>query len=325
MQAKIPRSLVGNFSEVLKEFNMYTMTNFIVADTKPRTRATTNPLILLFSQRNVVEPIFQPIFQLSAFVFKTMSDLLGAERVNEFEFFDIIGVVVEREQARDITTKGGVKTKRMAITLQDLSINCVLFGSMVDQITPHLDADCDEPLSYFDLSKLIIKEVMDFKDTLQGESPSTGIRISQHSTQSGVSAIDELKKGDAIVRSIEEVSTMKQEATVWIRASIVAINTAKKDWYYKACKGCHKKIEASVKNEFDCKYCGRKNSKVDFRYKLEVLAYDGTRIIHLLLWDGETARLSGITAKKLAKQHVGNSLYCLFESKKPTVICPGSL
>ncbi|MED6212358.1 hypothetical protein PIB30_082512 [Stylosanthes scabra] len=152
MQAEIPKFLVGNFSEVLKEFNMYTMTNFIVTDTKPRNRATTNPLILLFSQRTMTS--------------------------------DIIGVVVGREQARDITTKGGVKTKRMAITLQDLS--------MVDQITPHLDANRDEPL-----------EVMDFKDTLQGESPSTGIRISQHPTQSGVSAVDELKKGDAIVRSID--------------------------------------------------------------------------------------------------------------------------
>ncbi|KAL4337189.1 hypothetical protein AHAS_Ahas12G0085300 [Arachis hypogaea] len=221
------------------------------------------------------------------------------EKVEDLELFDIIGEVVGKEDPRELITSKGIETKRLVVIVEDLEKNrlsCTLFGETVDQILPHLDDDQLEPLivilqyfkatrwngktlvqSHFELSKVHVnpelKEVMSFKKSLLSGSESTSMRISHQSTQSSWVGTDELNNGTAIVKTIEEVF-----------------------------KRCPKKVETPIGNRYECAKCGHTHGCAALRYKVEVMVFDGTGSITLLLWDRETNQLCGKAAEKIVEE-----------------------
>ncbi|KAL4330779.1 hypothetical protein AHAS_Ahas13G0434200 [Arachis hypogaea] len=160
---------------------MYTMTNFIVFDHKYKEKNGVSRMVLIFSQRTLVnhvkKPSFpledfclkngvsrmvltffqrtlvnhvkKPSFPLEAFCLKSYVDLLIADKLPDSEMFDLIGEVICKEDPRDLITSKGKETKRLVIILQDLEnnrINCILFGDLVDHLLPHLEEERAEPL-----------------------------------------------------------------------------------------------------------------------------------------------------------------------------------
>ncbi|XP_057734140.1 uncharacterized protein LOC130949435 [Arachis stenosperma] len=229
---------------------------------------------------------------------------------------DVIAEVVGKEDPRDLVTTKGKETKRMVIVLEDLEhnkIDCILFGKMVDQILPHLEDGTVEPVivllqffkaiqwngktslqSHFEVSKIHInsqlKEIETFKNRLLSDAPATtSVRISQISSQSRWSTVDELTQGDIAVKTIEQVLNCEKEGPTWITGTIVAINAGKKDWYYKSCRNCPKKVDTPIGNRYECDKCGHTHGSAALRFKVEVMVYDGTGSINLLLWDREMA------------------------------------
>ncbi|RYR66469.1 hypothetical protein Ahy_A03g012457 [Arachis hypogaea] len=129
------------------------------------------------------------------FSFKPIVKLLQADKIDDSILIDVIGEVVGKEDPRELITNKGRETKRLAILIEDLennSIECVLFGNMVDQILPYLKGERVEPLiviaqcfrpnkwnektsvqSHFEYSKLRInpdlEEVRDFSNKFKVE------------------------------------------------------------------------------------------------------------------------------------------------------------
>ncbi|RYR68357.1 hypothetical protein Ahy_A03g014850 [Arachis hypogaea] len=109
-----------------------------------------------------VNHIMNPTFPLDAFVFKTIPELLTAEKIENSE----------------------------------------LFGQTSVQI-------------HFEISKLHInaelKDVLGFRDMLLKGAPSNASRISQMSSQSGWFGVEEITNGSALVKTIEEALSSKEE------------------------------------------------------------------------------------------------------------------
>ncbi|MED6166186.1 hypothetical protein PIB30_106643, partial [Stylosanthes scabra] len=72
---------------------------------------------------------------------------------------------------------------------------------------------------------------------------------------------------------------------VWIAASIMSINAGENDWCYPACTQCEKKVEEGQNGKYLCKRCETDEAEADLKYKVEIVACDGTGGISLLLWD----------------------------------------
>ncbi|QHO40619.1 Replication protein A 70 kDa DNA-binding subunit A [Arachis hypogaea] len=336
LQASIPKPLVKKWKDVIVEFQMYTMKNFVVLDNTTYPKVTPDKYILVFSHRTRVHHVEHPSFPLDAFRLKSFKELLNADKLDDSELIDIIGEVVGKEDPRDLVTSKGVETKRLAIILQDLDnnkISCALFGKMVDELLPHLHDGRVEPLivvlqyfkpnrwngktsvqSHFYVSKLHIndglKEVVGFRNRLLSGVAASSSRISQVSSQGGWSGADEINQGAVLVKTIEQALNVKEEGPIWICASIVSLNVGKDDWFYKSCRKCPKKVDTPIGNRYECTRCGHTHGCASLRFKVQVMVHDGTGSITLLLWDKETSQLCGKKAEQVMEDDViGDDAY----------------
>nr|XP_025702539.2 replication protein A 70 kDa DNA-binding subunit A-like [Arachis hypogaea] len=302
LQVSIPKSLVSKWRGVLVQFQMYIMTNFIVVDNQ---------------KGNISRG-------------KTIRELLNVEKIDDSALFDMIGEVVGKEDPKELITSKGKETKRLTVILEDLEnnrIGCTIFGEMVDQLLRHMQDGRVEPLivvvqyfkatrwngktsvqSHFDISQLHIdsnlKDVAEFRSRLLGGEPSSSVRISQVPSKTAWSGVEELKQGAVSVKTIEEVLIQHEEGPAWIAASIVAINVTKDDWFYKSCRKCPKKVETPIGNRYECGKCDHTHGSAALRFKVEVMVFDGTGSIRLLLWDKETSMLCGKRAEQIMEDDV---------------------
>ncbi|QHO56132.1 replication protein A 70 kDa DNA-binding subunit A-like isoform [Arachis hypogaea] len=306
IHASIPKSVVARWKGNIFEFQMYVMSNFIVVGNKTKPKTTNSNWILMFSQRTTVTHINNPSYPLEAFHFRSISDLLNAERLDDTYLFgdyylhylknccvnfvqnlffkidsscslDVIAEVVRKEDPRDLATSTGKETKRMVVVLEDLEnnrIECTLFGEMVDQIRPHFEEGSVEPLivvlQYFKTSR------WNGKTTVQNHFYISKIHIERDLKEGAWSAADELKHGSVGVKTIEE-----------------SLNVAKK---------VPKKVETSTIERYEYKGCGHTAGTASIRYKVKVIVYDGTGSMTLLLWDRKAIQLCEKRADQIKEE-----------------------
>ncbi|MED6108968.1 hypothetical protein PIB30_029193 [Stylosanthes scabra] len=77
----------------------------------------------------------------------------------------------------------------------------------------------------------------------------------------------------------------------------MSINSGKHDWWYKACDVCPKKVDPKEDGTWECKRCQKVTKTYTIRYKVEIIAFDETTTITLLLWDNEVLTLLGVKAQ----------------------------
>ncbi|MED6197233.1 hypothetical protein PIB30_054763 [Stylosanthes scabra] len=276
IHSSIPKKLMSTWGPRLKEFNMHNMRNFVIMDKRLKVKATQISWTLSFCNRIEVDEVDEvdlPTFPLEPFSFRTIPEILNPLAVTETELFDFVAEVVGKEDPRDLTTSKGLDTKRMAIKLQDLeknSMRCVLFGSCVDEIMPLITEDRVEPLivvlqffrvnrwdgktsiqSHFDISKVcvdaILSDIVEFRNS--------SVRITQMPTQSSGPGIEQLRRGQVEIKSIEDAWNSTEEGKIWIAGKILSITSGKNDWWYKACDVCPKKVDPKEGGMWECKRC----------------------------------------------------------------------
>ncbi|KAL4371106.1 hypothetical protein AHAS_Ahas06G0132600 [Arachis hypogaea] len=297
VQSKDNEKEIGSIEMILQDCKMYIMTNFIVFDNKTISKNGVSRMVLTFSHRTMVNHVDNPSFSLEAFRLRSFSDLLTEDRLEHSEMFDLIGKVVGKKDPRNLITSKGLMTKRMVVILEDLGNNkmsCTLFGQLVDHILPHLDDGRVEPLivvlKYFKATRLL------------SGGPSSSARISHVSSPAAWSVNDEFNRGSISVKTIEDAlksvevlcfSYFDGKFSKTIETIYVSVKR-KNDWFYKACRRCPKKVETPIGD----------------RYKVEVMVYDGSGSINLLLWDRETTQLCGKQAHKIVLEDaVGDDDY----------------
>ncbi|MED6135934.1 hypothetical protein PIB30_051380 [Stylosanthes scabra] len=103
---------------------------------------------------------------------------------------------------------------------------------------------------------------------------------------------------------IEDVIKCTEECKPWIAASIVALNNGMHDCYYTACADCGKNVECAPNGIYVCiaEKCGHTSNKPRSKFKVEVIVYDGTACLNLLMWDTQVIQLCGKRADQVAKE-----------------------
>ncbi|KAL1340770.1 hypothetical protein AAHE18_09G039200 [Arachis hypogaea] len=242
--------------------------------------------------------------------FCPVANIIQNGNIDDKELIDIFVEVV------------GNKGRQIVFTFEDLDKNrvtCILFGTLVDHILPHLDSIGPGPLivaksfldkvhvqsSYY-ASKLhvnvYIKEVVDSKNRLGSTCQITSQYISHLSSQPSYSVSDEINGALVRLKSIEELLNCANEGSYWILASIVCLDVGKDDWLYKECTRCPQKLEGA--EPFYCKRCDQVDSNPLLRFRLQVIVSDGTGSITLVLWDREAMQVVGKTATEIKKTHL---------------------
>ncbi|QHO01464.1 uncharacterized protein DS421_13g415300 [Arachis hypogaea] len=67
-----------------------------------------------------VNHVMNPTFPLDAFLFKIISELLTADKIDNSELFDMIGEMVGKHDPRELVTSKGKEIKWLVVVLQDL-------------------------------------------------------------------------------------------------------------------------------------------------------------------------------------------------------------
>ncbi|XLR43276.1 hypothetical protein S83_027936 [Arachis hypogaea] len=328
----IPKSVVRLFRPILSEGQLYSISSFIVQKNNMWMKCSSLQYRITLLQRSMVVHIPQPLFTFQPFTFRSIASILQEERLDQNFLFDVLAEVIGKEDPKDLVTKQGQESKRLGLLVEDLeknSISCTLFGSLVDLIQPYLDGDKTEPLivafqlfrakewngkisiqSSFDTSNIHInpniKEAELFKkslvDSTQGDSCFSSQRISHMSSSSYRSAIDELRKGICKVETIDSVLNASDVGFKWILCTIVDFDVGRNDWFFIACKYCHKKCK-KIEERFECDHCRKKAVQVDLRYKLQAYVSDATGSMCVVLWDTEASQIVELSATKVRETY----------------------
>ncbi|MED6160407.1 hypothetical protein PIB30_051279 [Stylosanthes scabra] len=147
LHAVVPDWLINRWKNVLKEFTMFNMKWFLVAEDKLKSRTTETDMFLLFFNRTEVTTVVNPPFPLEALRLKPINEILQAQRIDSAELFcgcsvkssftfrklfqgngcsrndvlfpDVVALVVGKEDPREMLSKTGKELKRLAIVIED--------------------------------------------------------------------------------------------------------------------------------------------------------------------------------------------------------------
>ncbi|QHO08086.1 Putative single-stranded DNA binding protein [Arachis hypogaea] len=70
------------------------------------------------------------------------------------------------------------------------------------------------------------------------------------------------------------------------------------DWYYASCKSCPRKVKEN-KGHYLYKHCGKVGFNAPLRYRLHIIATDGTGCIGLIIWNQEAKLVVGKSASEV--------------------------
>ncbi|QHO24020.1 Putative single-stranded DNA binding protein [Arachis hypogaea] len=188
--------------------------------------------------------------------------------------------------------------------------------AMVDVNKNHL-LDCiDHVVGREDITPLVTKsgeEKNIMKCTPFGDlvDKALGLFDKDDGYQSVNLVSDELHGGSLPITTIEEVLD-KTNVSSSIVATVVSIDVGGSDWYYASCKSCPRKLKEN-KGRYLCEHSGNVGFNSPLRYRLHVIAADGTGYIGLIIWNQEAKLVVGKSASEVkdlsgVEQSVSNLL-----------------
>ncbi|RYR77452.1 hypothetical protein Ahy_A01g001921 [Arachis hypogaea] len=88
----------------------------------------------------------------------------------------------------------------------------------------------------------------------------------------------------------------------WILCTIFDFDVGRNDWFFIACKYCHKKCK-KIEERFECDHCRKKAVQVDLKYKLQAYVSNATGSMCVVLWDTEASQIIGLRATKVRESY----------------------
>ncbi|RYR25919.1 hypothetical protein Ahy_B02g059966 [Arachis hypogaea] len=112
--------------------------------------------------------------------------------------------------------------------------------------------------------------------------------------------------------SYEKIEAMVDVNKNHLLATVVSIDVGGSDWYYASCKSCPRKLKEN-KGRYLCEHSGNVGFNSPLRYRLHVIAADGTGYIGLIIWNQEAKLVVGKSASEVkdlsgVEQSVSNLL-----------------
>ncbi|RYR14642.1 hypothetical protein Ahy_B04g071298 [Arachis hypogaea] len=99
-----------------------------------------------------------------------------------------------------------------------------------------------------------------------------------------------------------------QKTSCWILVTVVSIEVGGSDWYYASCKSCPRKVKEN-KGHYLYKHCGKVGFNAPLRYRLHIIATDGTGCIGLIIWNQEAKLVVGKSASEVKDLSVESDVH----------------
>ncbi|KAL4394499.1 hypothetical protein AHAS_Ahas02G0158100 [Arachis hypogaea] len=159
-----------------------------------------------------------------------------------------------------------------------------MFNHMVDQILPHLEKDRVEPL-------IVVLQLIKATRWNGKSSVQSHFNVSQLYVDLGLKEIVGFRNNLVILMLLRGATSSS------VRISQVSSHGPGSGVEELTQGSVQKKVNTRVGNRYECGKCSHTHRCVALRFKVEVMVFDGTRSIRLLLWDKETMMLYGKRAE----------------------------
>ncbi|KAK9683339.1 hypothetical protein RND81_10G133400 [Saponaria officinalis] len=311
IHATIPRRLINNYSEMLKEGIIYKIQHFEVATTARSYRpvTSTNNIIKWTPFTSIVEDNQNRPIPNHKFEFHPLDNLV--ERTNKTDYLiDVIGLLTTIEGKTQTTTSKG-ETQLRHIYIEDErknSFRVTLWGHTADLIDEETATDNTE-------DKVIIitsTKVVLFKGENQLQSTyATKVYLNLDTAET-----IRLKERDDKPREVKFIaneetkeSEQPQQKTItelihmdmpnkeeqFICKGIITEVRTDVDWRYLSCTTCKNELDAQRK-------CARCNNNIDYpmqRYRIMAIISDGIAAVNIVLFNKEAEKVIGKPIEKL--------------------------
>ncbi|KAK9672565.1 hypothetical protein RND81_12G108700 [Saponaria officinalis] len=310
IHATIPRRLINNYSEMVKEGIIYKIQHFEVATTARSYRpvtSTTN-IIKWTPFTSIIEDKQNRPIANHKFEFHPLDNL--AERTNKVDYLiDVIGLLTTiEEKTKTTTSKGETQLRHIHIVNErKKSVRVTLWGNTADLIDENAAMDDPE-------DKVIIitsAKVVDYKGENQLQSTyATKVYLNLDTTET-----NRLKQRDDKPRQVTFIANENPEAEVPEQKTITeliemdmpneeqqflckgVITEVRTDveWRYLSCTTC----KSGLNEERKCHKC---NNKIDYptqRYRIMAIISDGTAAVNIVIFNKEAEKVIGKPIGKL--------------------------
>ncbi|CAJ2663339.1 unnamed protein product [Trifolium pratense] len=141
IHATIKKTLIYKFKHDVIEGKVYSFENIGVAANTGAYRTTHHPYKLNFQFGSIVQRLSNCDIVKSPFTFVPISEVVGGLYDTDF-LVDVIGLLTEIGQEREITNQNGSTTKLNVISLEadGHKLQCTLFGPYVDELNTFVGA-----------------------------------------------------------------------------------------------------------------------------------------------------------------------------------------
>ncbi|XP_027935594.1 uncharacterized protein LOC114190767 [Vigna unguiculata] len=312
------------WEEKVVEGQTYIMHNFKILKNQGQFRVCEHPYKLLFIGATTIKQ--QPIssIPLNVYNFKSIEDIVDGNYSADL-VYDIIGVVDN--------VRCNPQSKNVVFHIRDMSsavIGCTLWDSYYFKFMSNWRGEPDSYLLVVLLTQAKIKpcsgrwpvsisnswngsklfmgeecaELVRFREQWIerfGNEVNPSQECSQLSSPSQYSEHEKFMY-KAVVRTISEITCMKEEQYCVTVANTVKFNLGNDGWCYPVCNSCRKKTDEV--GPFKCILCGFDNEKHGIRYKLELQVTDGNSYTNFVMWDQDCTNLIGVSALELMNKMI---------------------
>ncbi|PNY08630.1 replication factor A protein [Trifolium pratense] len=304
IHATIKKTLIYKFKHDIIEGKIYSFENLGVASNTGAYRTTHHPYKLNFQFGSLVQRLSNCDISKSPFTFVPIGDILSGCYDIDF-LVDVIGLLTEIGQEREITNQNGSTTKLNVISLEadGHKLQCTLFGPYVDELNTFVGAgDLNNAVVIVQLAKAKMFQVIDweivekihiqnclncsvlifnpsceesvtFRASLNGseETPSP-LTFTQLTVESSVQPLDEFVYNTPRI-TLQGLRDVTSDSTYVVAATVKRILNPDSYWYTSCLCG---KAAISDSRMWYCEKCNRHVPKVVPRFCVKVRVMDDT-------------------------------------------------
>ncbi|KAL4322111.1 hypothetical protein AHAS_Ahas14G0177800 [Arachis hypogaea] len=298
IHCSIPKSNMAVFRTLIREHELYVIKNFIVQVVGQSVRTISHKYKLNFYTKTSVRLLPSGSFLFNPFQFISYENIEAMVAVNKNHLLDCMGHVVGREDVTPLVTKSGEESNFIKLHLEDLEENimkCTLFGELVDKALGLFDKDDGQPI-------ILVAQLFKpnfYLNEVNVQNSLYASRLFFNSEISDVLAFKNrlIKRGDLKAQCINYIQSQRiNSISDDLHGGSLPITTIEE--VLDKTNSCPRKVKEN-KGHYLYKHCGKVGFNAPLRYRLHIIATDGTGCIGLIIWNQEAKLVVGKSASEV--------------------------
>ncbi|XP_022008241.1 replication protein A 70 kDa DNA-binding subunit A-like [Helianthus annuus] len=318
VQATVWSNNFKRHEKMLEENECYTVFKPRVDESNPKFKHFDTKYVLTFNFETTIRKCNNFIGPTYGFELSSFKAIKDGGVSSKFRI-DFIGYVEKWFPREDTTTRHGKTSYKMDLILRDLegiALTLTLWEEYCDQMQEYISKNKAE------VHVVLIVQFGSITDYKGNINASNAFNITKLFINERNEKISNFRRSYIAKNSVGRISEITKVMHVIVVGTVRAVN---KDngWYYLGCESCNRKASPSLifpedddgSDDIDMKevlICTNKDYKRDvvpaiYMYKLSLQVEDSTGTVNLTLFDRDTVKLLGLSAKQMVDKYVKQS------------------